>query len=313
MSPVRAIVFTIVVAILSGCATVEPITFEESLQTERATRNGIRDWDEELRYRVELQYANTARQKLESADLDIPPNTNIDFVVPFAIWEYARGDTLQANMDMAAWFNAGLSKGSRYAHYFNRGMGYMVNPNTHYFTFDERDGVATADDVHAAWDDAFALFQSIHNRNRDCHVFGFTEEYQYARTYPKDVPGLYKDVLYLCKNPALEGQEQKVLVTAYANPFDGVRVIAGVVTQCWVDPPRGETFVDVRECGQRLADKQRALIPDSRYGWTELITTPMAETPYKLEVVVRNEHGTAVLPAPEMTQEYMDFFKSKSN
>jgi hypothetical protein len=299
-------------ALLTGCASVEPLTFDEALHTERATRNDVRDWEEELRYRVELQYANTARQKLESVDLDIPPNTNIDLVVPFAIWDYARGDNLSGNLTVAAWINSGLTKESRYRTYYNRGLGYMLHPNTHYFTFDERDGVATPADVHEAWDEAHALFQSVFNRAGNCRVFGYTEEYQYARTYPKNVPGKYKDVLYLCSpHPLFADKEQKVMVTAYANPFDGVRVIAGVVTQCWVQPPRGQSFLDLRGCGLTLADAQRTRIPESRFSWVELVTTPRADAPFQSEVVVRRGDQVTTLPAPEMTEKYQAFLKER--
>ena len=156
----RSLAIIAVALLSSGCATVEPLTFEQSLQTDRATRNDVRDWEEELRYRVELQYANTARQKLDVADLDIPLNTNIDYMIPFAIWEKARGINLPAGLMVADWLNSGLSKESRYRHYYNRGLGYMVHPNTHYFTFDERSGVATPQDVHDAWDEAACLWQA---------------------------------------------------------------------------------------------------------------------------------------------------------
>ncbi len=302
--------FITAILLLSGCATVEPISFEQSLQTSLATRNDVRDWDEELRYRVELQYANTARQKLETVDLDVPPNTNIDFQVPFAIWDYARGDNFEGAMAFADWFNSGLSKESRYGYYFNRTLGNMVNPNTHYFTFDERPGIATEQDVNDAWDEAYRLFQAVYNSTNQCYVFGYTEEFQYAKTYPKNVAGKYKDVLFLCKHPVLEGQQQKVTVTAYANPFDGVRVIAGAVSQCYVAPPRGQKFVDVRGCGARLAERQRGQLTESRFGWTELVTTPIEETPYLFEVQVRNGDSTTVLPAPETQPKYQEYLRS---
>lgn len=311
MTVLRILSVLLFALVVSGCATVEPMTFEESLETSRATRNDVRDWEEELRYRVELQYANTARQKLESAELDIPPNTNIDFMVPFAIWEYARGNSLGGGIAVADWLNSGLTKESRYRTYYNRGLGYMVHPNTHYFTFDERDGIATPADVHAAWDEAYALFQAVFNRDGNCRVFGYTDEYQYARTYSKNVPGKYKDVGWQCRHPLFEGQLQKVIVTAYANPFDGVRVIAGVVTQCWVEPPRNQKFTDLRGCGMPLADAQRPYLTDSRFGWTELITTPQSDAPHLFEVVVRHGDQQTTLPAPETTEDYQAFLQSQ--
>jgi hypothetical protein len=311
MTVLKSLSILLFALVLSGCATVEPMTFEESLETSRATRNDVRDWEEELRYRVELQYANTARQKLESTELEIPPNTNIDFMVPFAIWEYARGNSLGGGIAVADWLNSGLTKESRYRTYYNRGLGYMGHPNTHYFTFDERDGIATPADVHDAWDEAYALFQSVFNRDGNCRVFGYTEEYQYARTYSKNVPGKYIDVGWHCRHPLFENQQQKVVVTAYANPFDGVRVIAGVVTQCWVQPPRKQKFTDLRGCGITLADRQRPYLTDSRFGWTELITTPQSDAPHLFEVVVRQGDQLTTLPAPESTEEYQAFLQSQ--
>jgi len=311
MSPGKLVTAVLLGIVLSGCATVEPMSFEESLQTQLATRNDIRVWDEELRYRVEFQYANTARQKLESAELEIPPNTNIGIMVPFAIWEFGRGNDLGGGLAVADWLNSGLTKESRYRHYYNRGLVYMGVPNTHYFTFDERAGTATPDDVHAAWDEAFALFQSVHNRSGDCHVYGFREDYQYARTYPKDVLGKYKDILWLCKHPLFENEQYKVLVMAYANPFPGVRVIAGTVTQCYIDPPRGQKDLDFRNCGMRQANQQRSFLPDSRFGWMELITTPIPETPYLYEVVAIRGDEVARLPAPETTEDYQESLKER--
>lgn len=311
MSVPKSLCVALLAVLASGCATVEPMTFEQSLETSRATRNDIRDWDEELRYRVELQYANTGRQKLESIELYIPPNTNIDFMVPFAIWEYSSGNNLAGGIAIADWLNSGLTKDARYQTYYNRGLGYMGHPNTHYFTFDLRDGTATAADVNEAWNEAYALFQSVFNRDNQCRVFGYTEEYQYARTYSKNVPGKHKDVLWQCPNPVFKDQLQKVLVTAYANPFDGVRVIAGVVTQCWVPPPGKQKFVDQRGCGLALADLQQPYLTDSRFGWIEIITTPQSGAPYLFEVVVRQGDQEAILPAPETTLDYQAFLKSQ--
>jgi hypothetical protein len=138
MTRLSTIGLVILSAMLTACATPTPLSFEESLQTPRATRNDVRDWDEELSYRVELQYANTARQKLAQANLDIPPNTSRGLQVPWAIWETARGNDLTGGLLFADWSSSGLSKEARYAHYYNRGLGYMAFPNTHYFTFDER-------------------------------------------------------------------------------------------------------------------------------------------------------------------------------
>ena len=107
---------------MAGCG-VTPQTFEEALSEHRATRNDIVDWDVGMRYRVELQYASTAWLKLEAPDLEVPRDTSMDILVPFAIWDYARGDNFGGTMGFLSWFNSGLSKENTYRHYFNRGLG----------------------------------------------------------------------------------------------------------------------------------------------------------------------------------------------
>lgn len=297
-------------AALAGCSTA-PITFDESLALDRAARNDVPDWDTEMRYRVGFQYANAARNSLSNPTLEIPPDTNLDFQVPFAIWDYTQGNTLGSKISFLDWFNAGLSDNSRYSYYYNRGLGFMVNPNTHYFAFDERPGNATAEDVRDSWSQAKALFDAVHNRNGNCYVHGFSEKDQYRRTFSKDVPGLYKEVAFWCDHPLFEDKKHRVSVSAWANPFDGLRVLATVQSQCYIKPPRGERFVDVRDCGIKLANRQRDLIPEGRFPWTELIITPLEDGPSSFEVRARRYDQTRTLPAPALKQKYIDFLASR--
>jgi hypothetical protein len=293
---------------VSGCATT-PVSFEESLNTNRATRNDITDWPTDMRYRVGLQYANAARKKLDEPDVEIPSDASFDFQVPFALLDYTLGNNVGAGISVVDWFNSGMSENNRYAYNYNRGLGLMVSPNTHYFTFDERPGVPDRDEIHEIWDEAFDLFSAIHNQTGQCYVFGYNEKDQYRLTYSKDVPALHKGVLYVCPHPLFEDRQQRVLVTAWANPYPGVRSLAAVQPQCY-KTLRGEDFVDTRDCGIKLADQQAPDIPDSRYGWMELIVTPTEEDPSRFQVLGRFDDVTVVLPPPLATDEYAEFLAS---
>lgn len=302
--------FTFLTLGFAGCS-VAPVSYEESLRTDRATRNDVVDWEAEIRYRVGFQYANAARRQLADASVDIPPDMTTGFQVPFAIWDYTQGDSLGAGIGFLDWFNSGLSKDSRYSYYYNQSLGRMGNPNTHYFTFDERPGSPSADDVHAAWNEAQALFTSIHNRGGECYVHGFSEKDQYRRTFSKDVPAKYKIIAYRCRHPLFTGEELRVTVSAWAHPFEGVRVMGAVESQCYVKPPRGEDFVDVRPCGLDLANRQRSRIPSARFGWIELVVTPIEASPSEFEVIARQGDFVTRLPAPAATEEYKAFLASR--
>ena len=296
------------VLLLSGCA-VAPWSYDTVMEANRTTRNDVPDWAMEMRYRVGFQYANTARHKLENPSIEVPADRTMGFQVPFAIWDYAQGYELSAGLGFMDWFNSGMSGSARYAHYFNRDLGYVGQANTQYYRFDARDGVATTEDVHAAWDAAYTLFQAIHNRSGTCKVYGYNEKDQYRLTFPKNVPGLYKEFAYQCPHPTLANAQQTVNVSAWANPFDDIRVLAAVQSQCYIDPPKGQDFLDVRECGMPLAEQQRPYIPED--DWMELVTTPKSDDPYVFEVITRYRNDLAILPAPELTAEFTDFLKAQ--
>ena len=151
----KSLFVLLAVVTLSGCSTA-PMTLEENLATHRATRNDITDWDTEMKYRVGFQYAVSARNLHENPNLEVPPDSAMVGQVPFAIWSYSIGDNLGGAMAVADWINQGLSKEARYGYYYDRGIAYMGYANTHYFTFDERVGVDTAEDVHSVFDEAYA-------------------------------------------------------------------------------------------------------------------------------------------------------------
>jgi hypothetical protein len=296
--------------LISGCS-VAPVTLEESLQTTRATRNDITDWDREMQYRVGFQYAKSALNLHDYPTIEVPPDASFDFQVPYAIYDLSLGNNLSAGIAFADWFNSGLSKNARYAHYYNRGLSFMAFGNTHYFTFDERDGVATPEDIHALFDEAYSLYQSVYNRSGDCYMAGFNEKDQYRRTYSKDVSGLTKEMAFRCPHPFFDDEEIRISVSAWARPFDGIRVMGAVQTNCYVDPPRGEKFVDTRICGSIQAEQNREYLPPSQNGWMELIVTPYEDTPYRYTVLTRFDGFTLPLPAPELKPDYTEFLASR--
>lgn len=295
---------------VTACGSTAPITLEERLQRPSATRNDFPDWEEFMRYRVSFQYANAARLKLANSDLTIPQDTSMDFQVPFALWDLSTGNNLGAGIAFMDWFNSGLSKNATYGYYFNRGLGFMVNPNTHYFSFDTRQGSPSAADVRRSWDEAYALFTAIHNASGQCYMHGFDQKNQYRKTSPKDVPSQYKVASYWCPHATMADREYRVEVSAWANPYDGIRVLAAVLPQCF-RLASGEEWVDARHCGIDLADRQRSLIPDSRFGWMQVIVTPQADDPTLFEVIARTDETSVKLPAPELTEEYRQFLRQQ--
>ena len=308
--PIRHVTTALLVILFaSGCA-VTPRSYEDSLLMDRATRNDVRNWEKEMRYRVTFQYANAARVQHENPLIQIPSDMTMGFQVPFGIWDYSMGNNLGAAVSFIDWFNSGLSEDARYNYYYNQTLARVSHPNTLYFAFDERPGVATPEDIHALWDEAYALFQSVRNAHGECMVAGFTEELQYRNTFPKDVPGLYKEIGYTCPNPLFPDQAHMVVVSAWANPFDGVRAFAAVESaSCYIQAERGVDFVDTRGCGMKLANRQRASIPDSGVKWMELVVTPVPESPELFHVVSSYRGDTTILPGVEKTPEFIEFLR----
>lgn len=311
MSKRHLIAVLLFLSLLGGCA-VAPQTFEESLSTPRAVRNDIRDWDNHLRYMVGLQYANAARKTINQPSIDIPQTSSRDIQIPFAIWDFSIGDNLAGGIGVLDWFNAGMNGANHTVYYYNRGLGFMANPNTHYFAFDEGDGEATETDVRDMWSSANKMFEAVFNKSGDCHVWGYSESMQYSGTNSKDVPGRYKEVLYRCPNPVFEGQVLRVNVSAWANPFsDDVQVIGAVQSQCTDKKERGERFADTRFCGEQFAALNRTRLDLDGRNWMEMIITPAQGSPSLLEVVVDYKGSTRTLPPPEPNPDYTDFLASR--
>lgn len=309
MKNLIALISLIGLLMITGCATA-PMTYEESLSTNRATRNDVPDWDKNMRYRVSFLYAHAALRQMENPSLSPASDPSFDFQVPFAVLDYVRGDNLSGGLALVDWFNSGLSDDNYYRHHYNRTLALMVNPNTHYFTFDSNPGEATASDVRQAWNEAHDLFQRIHNRSGICYVHGYSDKDQYRLTFSKDVPGRYKAVLFRCPHPIFDDRDYKVVVSSWSNPYDGVRVLASVESQCF-RTVSGEDFVDVRDCGLELANRHRSLIPESRFGWMELIVTPAANDPVAFKVIARTEDASTTLQPPQRTDRYIEFLASR--
>jgi len=222
----------------------------------------------------------------------------------------AAGNPAAGALSAATWFSAGLSKESRWGYYLNATTPLVALPNTHYFRFDSRAGPATAEDVYEAWDAAYQLMGALYP-NQDCHVFGWTQELEYLRTHMKDAPGSYKEILYLCEHPLVQGEKIKVNVSAFANPAAGLRTVSMVQRQCELQRPRAE-WIDITPCGIELADREASLIPEEADAtWMQLVTTPSADDPGRLITIARYQGKELVMEPPPVTPEYAEFLRSR--
>jgi len=161
--PIRHISAALLILfVVSGCS-IAPLAYDEVFLLDRTTRNDVRNWEKEMRYRVTFQYANAARVQHENPMVEIPADMTMGFQVPFGIWDYSMGNNLGGAVSFIDWFNSGMSEDARYNYYYNKTLARVNQPNTLYFAFDERPGIATAEDIHALWDEAYALFQAVRN------------------------------------------------------------------------------------------------------------------------------------------------------
>lgn len=301
--------FALAITFLSGC-TVTPLTFEQSLETPRATRNDIRDYESHMRLMVGLHYANAAKRSTLQPELEIPSDTNRDFQVPFAIWDFTNGNNFGSAMGFLDWFNSGMNGANHSRYYWTRGLGFAGHPNVHYFTFVDGDTKPTPAALTQTWERAHALFQSTFNADGQCVHYGFKEKQQHALTNPKNVPGLYADVLYRCPHPIVPGWTQKVYVTAWSNPFEGTSIIGTVQSQCVWKAERGEKYADNRRCGANQAKRHLSLIGSLPDNWMQLTTTP-GEDPSRLEVRSLYLGEKRTIPAPEPTDDYVEFLAER--
>lgn len=301
--------FVLAISVLCGCA-VTPLTFEESMQKPRAVRSDIRDYESHMRLMVGLHYANAAKRSTIEPELDIPPNTNRDFQVPFAIWDFTNGSNFGSAIGFLDWFNAGMNGGNHSRHYWARGLGFMANPNVHYFTFVDGDNKPTPAALTRSWEQAHQLFQSTFNVDGQCKVIGWKEKQQYALTDPKNVPGLYIEVIYRCPHPLVPRWKQRVYVTAWSNPFAGTSIIGTVQSQCAWKPEKGERYADNRWCGIKQAELHLKRLAGVPKNWMQLTTTP-GKDPSLLEVQSLYLGEKRTIPAPEPASKYTEFLAKR--
>lgn len=311
MLKIRKILNILCFLALVGCATL-PITLDERMNSKYALANDVgENGADEMRYRVGYQYANAARDLI--TDLEHPQVNSSESTrgAPLVTWSYTLQDAYDSRFGDPWSIRVGTvtPEEARNGTYFNTGFAMMAMPNTHYFLYEEGPGSASAEDVDATWKAAHALFSAIHNLDNRCEVARWHAEYQYALTQPKNVRGIYKQVVYLCPNPVANNEVQTVRVEAWANPFEGVRSMGAVQSQCWYERPRGKKYVDIRGCGESLARRQRALIPESRFEVMELITTPQRHKPSMFKVVARYKSNALTLLAPETNPKYIAFLE----
>ena len=290
------------------------MSLEEKLSTSAVQRNGVRNWDNHTSVLVAHQYA-IAAYRLESGDIPEQPAGSGDqamFNVPFSALDFALGNNLAGGLGLLDWFNSGLGEQNALRYHFNRELGYLANPNSHYFKVVEGNGEPTPETLRSLWDEAYKLFKSTKDQNGECRVWGWTQELQYRRTYPKDVPGRYKLILYKCPHPLYSDKIQRVIVQAWANPAEGIELIASVTSQCWLPAPTKKQFVDVRECAGVIANEQRHHVPFAK-GWMELLVTISDEDKSNLHVVGKFADREHRLRAPELTPEYRAFLSQLSD
>lgn len=298
---------TLMLSFLGGCAATQPLSFEEALQTNRATRSAFRDYDAHMPRMVALQYAGAARRLTENPEIEAPTGVDRAFQVPFAIWDFAAGNSLGGGIGVMDWFASGLGQQSISFDYFKREVSIVGGPNVSYYTFVPGNNKPTSDEVSRVWGDAKALFSRVFDTEGKCYQFGWTEERQYSRTYGKNVPGLYKEVLYVCPHPLRASESQHIYVTAWANPFPDTSVIGAVQSECKTTPK----FADNRDCGTKQAKKHLEALGGLPPGWMQMTTSPTVADPAYLEVNSLYQGERRTLESPEQTEAYVKYLSER--
>lgn len=312
----RLILLVAGVLALAGCAAPAPVhTLEEQLNHPHAMRpmanGGVAA---EIPYHFNVVYANAAWDQLAAPEaLAFPDiNTQSTLEVPFAIADYFYYDLGTAMTGFALSFGTGDSAKNHLERQFVRGLDLTADANTHYYVFDDREGAATPADVDHAWDQAHKVFEEVYNRDGRCYVNFWTPERGYRGAKVINARGELKQVDFRCPHRIYpEGPDQLITVQAWGNPFDNIRALGAVQSRCWVALPNGQTgYRDYRDCGERLAARQRPYLPKTDLPLMELITTPTAADPTVFEVVARYGERVTVLPAPKLRAEYTEFLAS---
>jgi hypothetical protein len=301
---------------LGGCATTRaPQSFEDALNSPAARQPLPAGSAEELRHRVGFVFANRARTEVPATwqvrDPDTLNSTTYDVLsIQVFAASFAAGNLTAGSLDLLTWFNAGLSTDARWGHYVRTTRPLVSLPNTQYYRFDARPGVATVEDVETAWEAAHGLMQALYP-SADCHVFGWTPTLEYRRTHMKRVPGSHVEFLYVCRHPLVDGEQIRVTVSAWANPASGLRSVAMVESQCWVARPPSQ-WIDISACGLERANREVALIPtEAEAQWMQLVTTPSADDPGTMITLARYEGRELVLESPGLSPEYAAFLRAQ--
>lgn len=299
-----ALAFAIVLSsvALTGCAA--PIaTLEERLETSTATRPYPRDlFASAIPYRLNLVYAHAMLEQIEDpefAESTLPDSGNYPTgaLAVFDFFASGRGPALFGLL------TAPSSRDPDQARRENirlQGLRLTAVPSTHYYFIDSAQGEAFPEHVDFAWDQAYRVFNAVHNRDGRCYANFWTPERLYSPVRVINARGVKKKVDFRCPHslrPDLP--DQLVTVVAFANPFDGYRVVSAVQARCWShELPSGLEFIDYRDCGDRLAAIQRPYLPETDLPLLELVTTPIPEDPTRFHVVGRFNGRETVLPAP---------------
>ena len=303
--------------ILAGCSSTPVTTLDEALDRDFAKRPLPRDRVERLiPYNINLVYAHTAWRQLD--DPELPTTSGIDtqstLEVPLAIADYFAAGAGAAAAGLLFSFGTTDPVGDEGRRHYAFNLERTIAPNTHYYLIDERAGTATPEDVDFAWDQAYRVFEAVHNRDGACRVDRWTPERQYSGVSVRNARGVLKQVDFLCTHPLYDDIPfQVVRIQAWGNPFDDIRALAAIQTRCWTHQlPPGERFRDYRDCGERLAARQRPHLPETELPLMELITTPTVEDPTAFKVVARYGDRITLLPVPPgIGDEYVEFLASR--
>lgn len=300
--PLAAAALSLVV--LSACATTPITSLEERLDSPSATRPYPREvFEASIPYQVNLVFAHTVLEQFENAEFaesSLSADASGYPAFPLALFDFfalGRGPALFGLLTSPRTTD---SEQVRLENYRIDGLRLTAVPSTHYYLIDADEGLATTERVDYAWDQAYGVFNAVHNRDGRCYANFWTPTRQYSAVRPINARGVKKRVDFRCPHvlrPDLP--DQLVTVIALANPFEGYRTIAAVQSRCWShELPPGIKFVDYRDCGDRLAAIQRPYLPKTALPLLELVTTPNAEDPTQFQVVGRFDGRETFLPAP---------------
>jgi len=304
----------VALAIMAGCSST-PMSFEEAISRPSAVRGTVKgSVEDELKVRVGFQYAYVAYNYDFKGQLPSDPGTldhayHDALAIPLIAYDFYLGNSIDGAMSIVTWFDAGFNDQAHYRYHYVDSNSRIALPNTHYYRFEHGHGPATPEDVHQAWDAAYDLFTKLFPA-KDCVVYNWKPSVGYRHTVMKDEPGVLKQILYSCPHPLVEGEIIKVNVSAWGNPASDLKTMAWVEQQCWI-PRDNENYVDIRDCGEKQADRQWPLLPhDPVATWIQLFTTPTEADPGTMVSVVRFDQQTFSMANPGVSDSYAAFLRA---